>query len=704
MHVQRNGFTPGESALTSPCSGYSLHASEGLQLVLPEQGRVLGPVTLLSPTVVWTRADSEVRGALAHERRLRVCLDSTAGWIGPLSGEVCWSEAGEDRTALGIQLLEVSTHQGRQILSLMEDVLRRGGAEPASSPLPVQEEVSGARRIASVLQSLAVVGTRGALRLPGRALRMKLERVEVDEGRLSWRCEEPCSPFEGRPAELEVVGYNSAYRMRVAVLRTEGPQLVTALPERLWRVRHRWHRRVAAPQGLRAHFEHPLWKHLGWRERQPLDLSYSGLGLSVDVEDLLFPGLFLPVDLETAEGERIGLSCEVRHVSHAWDEGRRVAGLEVRPRTPEDSARWMRFVSQTLSPATRTSETLLEPLWELYDASGYFQLAGKSSEHFAAMRRDFLDVGQRTAALPHLWCQTVWPSERGVEASLSSLKAYRYSWLLHQLGRRPGKPAHGPEVPGQILRDTYQRTLEHSQGDPEFRWMFCYGEATVPWMERTHMRFGRKHQDSGQALVMPLRLMDVECDEPSGQPASHLDIGPASIGEKYLLAEEIARTRPACYVEALDFNRERLELWGVSRAWQGAGMERERKILVARRQGLPLAALVLELGQPGTNLFRLMDSARLFPLSARGRDAYVALLDEARRWFASRGRTSFVFLCEDEGGYAKVARLHDDPTAQPALWIISASLLPEFLEHINEQSYGRPGGSALTPSNPPSST
>ena len=428
-----------------------------------------------------------------------------------------------------------------------------------------------------------------------------------------------------------------------------------------------------------------------------MDLSYSGLGLSIEADDLMFPGLFVPLELETPRGEGISLSCEVRHVSLSRDGGRRVAGLEVRPRTDEDSVRWMRLVEESLCPATRTSETLLEPLWELYAASGYFNLAGRSSEHFATLHRDFMDLGGRTATLPHLWCQTVWPSERGVEASLSSLKAYRHSWLLHQLGRRPGKPAQAPEVPGQILRDTYQRTLEHSQGDPEFRWMFCYGEATVPWMERTHMRFGRLHQDSGQALVMPLRLMDVECDEPSGQPTGSLDIGPASIGEKYLLATEIARTRPGCYVEALDFTRERLELWGVSRAWQDAGLERERKILVARRQGLPLAALVLELGQPGTNLFRLLDSARLFPLSARGKDAYVALLDEARRWFARRGRTSFVFLCEDEGGYARVARLHDDPATQPALWIISASLMPEFLEHINEQSYGRARGSDLTP-------
>ena len=61
-----------------------------------------------------------------------------------------------------------------------------------------------------------------------------------------------------------------------------------------------------------------------------------------------------------------------------------------------------------------------------------------------------------------------------MEASLSTMKPYRHSWLLHQLSRRPGRPAEAPQVPGQILRDTYLRTLEHAQSDPELRWVVCY--------------------------------------------------------------------------------------------------------------------------------------------------------------------------------------------------------------------------------------
>jgi hypothetical protein len=143
-------------------------------------------------------------------------------------------------------------------------------------------------------------------------------------------------------------------------------------------------------------------------------------------------------------------------------------------------------------------------------------------------------------------------------------------------------------------------------------------------------------------------------------------------------------------VDALDFSRERLELHEVAETWRTAGLERERHILVARRDGVALAALVLELGPPGTNLFRLLDAARLFPLAPEGREASVALLDEARRWYARRGRTTFVFLREDEDdSYAAAARLHDEPGSKPFLWLLSARMLPEFLEHINESTVGR---------------
>src|SRR5688572_21063972 len=76
------GQSPAVSGpVTGPYSGYSLHGAGGIQVVLPEQGMVLGRATQLSPTAVWAEPGTAVE-ALSHERKLRVCLDVGGTAIG----------------------------------------------------------------------------------------------------------------------------------------------------------------------------------------------------------------------------------------------------------------------------------------------------------------------------------------------------------------------------------------------------------------------------------------------------------------------------------------------------------------------------------------------------------------------------------------------------------------------------------------------
>ncbi|HEX8438113.1 PilZ domain-containing protein [Archangium sp.] len=681
----------GTSLAVGSYSGYSLHTQspeDSINLILSQPGISSSRVTRLSPTAVWAIPDPGTE-LPSRERPLQLLLEGHGSTIGPLRGELLWSDPRRLDAPLGIQLVGVTREQGQRILGLLDMAARQGCAQPAVSPLPIEESLVEPERIRSILKSVCVMQHKGTLRQLGRSLRVSLEYFDVEHSLLHWRREEPGVEWGTAPYDIEVVGYNSAYRMRVPALELKGDRMVTPIPRRLWQVRHRWHRRVQAPAGLRARFHHPLWSELGTLEREVLDLSFSGMCLRGTPEDLLFPGLLLQrVEVRDArDGEPILLRGEVRYVSDK--DGPRAYGLQLSPCTPMDEARWVALVSQALSPTTRGGEQLLEPLWELLVDSGYFNLAGKTTEHFEELRTSFLDLGQRAARLPRLFCQSVWPSERGVEATLSSVRPYRHGWLVHQLAKRPGKP-EAPQVPGQILRDIHVRTLEHAQADPDFRWLVAYVESTVPLMERVHLGYARAHAGGGEALSMPVRLMDVRCDEESGLPADGLDIGPARVEEKSLLAGQIFLTRPTCYVDALDFSRDRLELREVTETWRAAGLERERHILVARRDGVPQAAIVLELGPPGVNLFRLLDAARLFPLAPEGRQAYVALLDAARRWYAQHGRTAFVFVREDEDdSYAAAARLHDEPGAKPCLWLLSARMLPEFLEYVSEATVGR---------------
>ena len=96
-----------------------------------------------------------------------------------------------------------------------------------------------------------------------------------------------------------------------------------------------------------------------------------------------------------------------------------------------------------------------------------------------------------------------------------------------------------------------------------------------------------------------------------------------------------------------------------------------------------MAATILETGETGSNLFRLLDAVRLFSMSPGGEDAFVPLLDAARDWYAARGKSTFTVLDEDrDDAMAERARLRD--LGDGNLWMISSLLLPEYIEHIYE--------------------
>ncbi|MFP2923866.1 hypothetical protein ACLESO_01365 [Pyxidicoccus sp. 3LG] len=373
-----------------------------------------------------------------------------------------------------------------------------------------------------------------------------------------------------------------------------------------------------------------------------------------------------------------------------------LAQARVRPASETSSPKWQAAASglELGSPRrdwrehVRTDGALMEQLWQLFIDSGYFNLAGRSAAWFEERRASFIELGRRAGHLPEILCQSVWTSERGVEATFSAMKPYRSLWLVHQLARRQGG-SRFERAPGQILRDLYVHTVEHARADPGLRWLAAYIESTVPFVRRVHAGFAERMAGTGQALLHPLRMIDVPCAAPSGRDTLGLEVGPATDTERVLFSEALARLRPASYVEALDLGPDALDLEEAARPWLAAGLERERHLLVARSGKTPLAVAVLEVGPPGTNPFRLLDSARLFPLSPRGREAYPTLLDAARRWFASRARESFVFLAEEDGDVEASGLRDEAPEAKPYLWLISADLVPEFLEHIHEQTVRR---------------
>ena len=662
-------------------------ADGGIELRIESLG-VEATVERLNPVAIYFRApDAEM---LLHET-VEVTLRWKGAVIGPVKGRVEVNLQDPSEYCFRVALRDLSFPTASAMMQMLHTLLASGGASPPKEAPQAHEEIRDSDRIKKIINALTILSEGGTLRGPGLVTPIRMlglvseSEIQLDspEGAIDW----------GRgPWTVEVLGYNSVYVLSLDSVTVEGTSAKASIPTFVTRTRHRYYRRCAVSKPRMVRYLHPRWNHDGITERTLKDVSYGGLCFEIDpAQDILFPGLRIPLlTIEGDDGDPIRLTGTIRSIAPTLDGKRMLCGVSVAPWCAEDEPQWIKLVAHELHPRTDTSENLLEALWDLFDASGYFNLAGRSAEDFAALKKRFLTVGRRAVHAPQLICQAVWPSSKGVEGSVSFLKAYQTAWMGHQLAKRHGANATPSVEPSQVLRDVYFHSFEHPQTDPDLRWVVGHVEGRVRWVMGSHVEFVRQHQETGEVLAIPVGMMYAKCKEHANVDARGITVALASPLEKQLLARRVAQKHPACYADAFDFVPERIGLERVTDMWRVAGMERERAILVAHAKNRPVAAIVLETGEEGTNLFRLLDSARVFALSAGVTpEAYVALFNEARDWYAARGRTEFLFFKEDrEDSYVAPAGLH--PISEPYLWIVSARLVPDFLEHVSEVAGGRP--------------
>jgi hypothetical protein len=598
----------------------------------------------------------------------------------------------DQRGDVGLDVCAPTQEIARGILQRGKALVRSGLANVEAQRAPMREVVEG-DRLRDVLDGLMRNAFEGTVRIGdypvGRAT-----LIASAGGPLRWRYAGPALSGDVR---IEIPGYNSLFVADVFVMQCMHGMLGTSRPASVDRLRHRAHRRVPASDGLVVELNHPMWPALSFR-RQVKEISAGGLSFVTDPdEDLLYPELLAEGATLYAGDRALRFTGEVRSISERRGGCGEYCGMRLMPSSAEDESVWQDILDEHLYPQTRKGAAFSAPTWDLYDRAGYFSLSGKSQAEFGELRRAFENVSAKLDAAPHLGCQVVWSDhEPKVEAALSMLKTYSTTWFGYQMAKVSGETESG--VPGRVvLRDIHLHCYEHAQRDASMRWLIAIPQVKKVWSRLVHHDLPARYIASGQAAVVRFRAMEIACGEAEGAATDEAhDVGVATESEQALLLEEIARTRPRPYVEALDFVADRLDLAEITDDWGFAGLERRRTILVARRGGVPIAAAVLESAEEGSHLFRLLDLVRLFPLAAEADEsAHAALLLAAREWFWRQGKAAFVAYLEDDLPLpARLASLATD-LGLADFAILAADLVPELLEHVVEVTTPRePRGAA----------
>ncbi len=585
---------------------------------------------------------------------------------------------------LSLRFVSPQLAQGRHIVSMLEGWRDKGQLEtPRTTPI-WKEHITREDRIGRIFEALTARRCRGMARSSAGDVELMAALYDKYDGRVSWevRGVPPPTPFA-----VELFGYSSVMHFRVEQVVYEDGLWSVPLPREVMRYRHRKLRRAPTWGGCRVRFAHPLWSQVRV-ERELADISYEGLSFCTEPgEDLLYPGLKLPeVEVGLPGREPVRVRMEVRNIT-GLAMGRR-CGMKVEPLNEEEGARWRRLVEEQSHPNTRVTGEWNRGTWELFERSGYFRLSGKTPADFERMQAEYSQAHERLEGNPRLGYRVVkpMPAGEGVEASLSWLKPYSGCWLGHQLARQQPRNEKGRSTAREALRDVYLRGFEPAQIDPEVKWFLAYCEANVRWVRFTALDFAEWYQHTGQACMVPFRFMEADARREWSMPEG-FSLGAPTEEEKAAFFKKLNETRPEAYREALDLVPERFDLAELKKKWSEAGLKRERDVLVARKGGRALAVGVLETAHVGLNLFNVLDGVRIIPLVdaalPEAQEAMLALLAGAAEWYRARGRKVFVHYVETEHtAYTEKAKLVE--LGEGRIWILSAQLLPDFIEHLCE--------------------
>ncbi|MEO8877813.1 MAG: hypothetical protein ABI461_19625 [Polyangiaceae bacterium] len=497
---------------------------------------------------------------------------------------------------------------------------------------------------------------------------------------------------------VEIAGLLSLFRFELEIHDFIDGRLITKIPRRIERVRHRNERRVAAPEGAflryRTRDDRPIFRELH-------DVSRHGLSFNASASrDVVAAGVQIRNAVIDWQGRlRVRVNLTVRHVSEDFGEGRRVAGATLSFASDEDAEHWHSEVGGLLDPRTRLGGSWTNDTWELYEKSGYFSLSNKDTPDFQPLRRAFADASRKLGRAPQLGAQIVWPSARGVEASVSVIGLNHHAVFLYHVARRHGNPPEGT-TGRTILYDIYERALTWIHRCTFARWLVVWVQDAGQFSKRLHLDFVSRNDDGIHACVVPFRALEIPtrvemtsqsrliaAKDGAVSEAATWSVRPARLDELEQIGRAAVENFPPAFVEALALTPPFERRWD---SWDDTSLMRGRDVVVAVRDERAVAAGIMECAEDGLHLFGLLDVLRIIPLGPPDADANTALIQHARHLFGQLGKRFFVYACDADVAQEAWPEDAIDLGLTHCTVMSTAELLPQFTEHAWELTMSSP--------------
>jgi hypothetical protein len=350
-------------------------------------------------------------------------------------------------------------------------------------------------------------------------------------------------------------------------------------------------------------------------------------------------------------------------------------GFAVTFASAQDQARYHAAVCTAFFPHVAIGSAQTAHIWGLLGRCGFFDLAGRHSEHFRSQRPAFSRFNLALDAAPELGHQLVWRRAGRVEASVAACMPYSATQVLHHLGR----VGRGPAARGS-LRDVLLCSLDMSGQQPAVQHLAAQLDPNTVFHRQHAVAFAKAHVACGQVALIPAVFYEFSTLCVADAPlAQSLWVRPPTSSDVAAIARCAAQLRGALYAEAFDITAAALPATRIIARWQAAGLERERDMAVVHNAaGLPLAACVLDRASLGSDLFHAFDALTLVPLTdtvtpSQMNAALILLLAYAKNWFLLRGVGQFTYA-DVAGGFGLRPPPGGISRGNGAIWVVGRPL------------------------------
>jgi hypothetical protein len=563
-------------------------------------------------------------------------------------------------------LVELGTRFGElreEALLTLSRFIARQHRERSSDPARLTEGAASMRVNNPLFIANLFSGGRGSIlsivdgraRLPGGLL---VDGLQFHAGQRAIRAraldEAACAGFRlERPYTFLLGGTGAVTVFEGRILWRDGADLLIELPREVRQTGFRESPRIA----LEAHaatgvaVDHPRLN--GARIVSPLlDVASRGMSFPVHADQhALFPGdrlSGLRVDLPDGAVEALGV---VRSIAGRGMTDQLSCGVELIDFAGrEDAHRWHRFVFRQTHPSLRDSEGRADSAWRVLDESKYIDLWTPEG-HRGRIKHHFLRAWQAPA--PEVGHKVVLHRDRQAVGVSAGSVAYPGTWILHHLGIVPAGEGRDAQQAMQQASDLIAGLLYRLRDLGDLQHFIIYAERGKRWNDRLYGDFAARYADEGKLLCSPMQVYRRLGETP---------LPPATADEQEVevvlsnprlwstLARHLQMALPPAEAQAYAFGPRDIDLAAFTQDCSGHGYERAREALFACIDGRPVAAMVIETGNEGVNVFGLLNSCRMFwldPTVASAAAIRRRLLREAVRYYRAAGKSTFLLLDAD---------------------------------------------------------